>query len=68
MAAPKPLDPEAQRAALAQALKHVEDQWVHELELIAFRARLAKARFDALRKAGFDACQALQLCCRQVEL
>jgi hypothetical protein len=62
-------DPEeARRVALAIGIKQINDSWAHELELMALKARLAKARYDAALKAGFSEHQALAMCVRPVEL
>lgn len=52
----------------AQAIKGLTDNWAHRLELFALEARVAQARHDAFRKAGFEAGNALALCTRRVEL
>ena len=64
-------DDEQARAKEAQnvraALQDIRDRWPARLELIALQAKIAKARFDALRREGFDAGQALQLCVKAWE-
>lgn len=55
-------------AAVAKIIQRARDEWPLELELLAFKARVAKARFDAARKAGFEVSQALALCLKDVEL
>lgn len=59
---------EKQRVEMAKAMRLVLDNWAAQVELIHFKANVAKARYDGLRKAGFDVGQALVLCTRQVEL
>ncbi len=59
---------ERARANLAVLLNKMRDSWPMEVELIRYKAKLCKARYDALRKEGFDAVTALSLCTRSVEL
>ena len=61
-------DPDAGKAALAQALKTLNDQWPHELQLIALQAKIIRARHLALMKEGFSYAEALTLCTRKPEL
>jgi hypothetical protein len=61
-------DDEKSRVAMAQAIKAAFDEWPARLELVAYQAKLARARFQALRKEGFDVGQALQLCTKNVEV
>lgn len=65
-----PLMNDEDRTAMefAQAIKAMTANWAHRLELIGLEARIAKTRYDALCKAGFDAGYALVLCTRKVEL
>ena len=61
-------DNDRQRVAIAQAIKAAMDLWPAQVELIALKARTAKARYDALRRVGFSAGEAIQLCIKDVEL
>ena len=54
--------------ALRSLMQNLREGWPMQLELIGWRAKVAKARFDALRREGFDVPQALQLCLKEVEL
>lgn len=64
-----PEDAEAQRkSALAQMLKKARENWPYELELIAFQAQMAWARYQALKKVGFTQSEALQICTKTLEL
>ena len=45
-----------------------QERWPLELEMIRIRAKLAKARYDALRKEGFSVTEALTLCTKQIEI
>jgi hypothetical protein len=56
------------RVAVAQMILKLADNWVQELQIIAVRARMTKARYDALRKVGFDSRDALILCTKTLEL
>lgn len=46
---------------VAGLLEQAEREWPREVKLAAYMARLMKARFDALKKEGFSAEQALEL-------
>lgn len=59
---------EAKRAALAQDIKKMEESWVMQLQIMALRARIAKAKYDALVKAGFEPAQALKICALAFDL
>jgi len=58
---------DARRAGMAKAIKLINDQWTHELELIAVKARLAHARYEALLKAGFPPADALAICHKPID-
>ena len=64
-------DEDSTKAREAQAMRaliqDIRERWPARLELIAMQAKIAKARFDALRREGFDAAQALQLCVKTWE-
>lgn len=59
---------DAQLVAMAQAMRKFADQWPHQLQLIALKAKTCKARYDALRREGFPVDQSLQLCLKDCEL
>jgi len=59
---------EKQRVKHAQAVRMFLDNWAFEVELIGVKAKIARARYLALRREGFDVPEALQLCIRQVEI
>lgn len=59
---------ERARANLAMQLKKVLDTWPTEVEVIKFKAKVCKARYDALRKEGFDVASALSLCTKDIQL
>ena len=61
-------DNERAMVNMAQAVKTMLDNWPHHLELIRFQAKVARARYEALRQAGFSAGEALGMCTRPVEL
>lgn len=51
------------RAQAARAtFQALRDNWPARLELINLQAKIAKVRFDALRKEGFEVSEALELC------
>jgi hypothetical protein len=56
------VDNDRHLVAIAQALRAFRDQWPHQLELIALKAKIAKARYDSAKAEGFDARDALMLC------
>jgi hypothetical protein len=64
-------DDDQARAKDAQTMRAVvqdiRDRWPARIELIAIQAKIAKARFDALRREGFDVSQSLQLCVKAWE-
>lgn len=49
------------------ALQELRERWPMRLEYICWQAKVAKARFDALRREGFDTSEALQLCIKNWE-
>ncbi len=55
-------DEDRQRAALAQAIKRARQELPAQLELIELQAQLARARYLALIKQGFNPDEALSLC------
>lgn len=59
---------EARRVTLLAAARALKDNWVYELDVIAIKSRYAKARYDALRREGFEVTHALALCVKNVEL
>lgn len=61
-------DPDKTLADSARALRTLQSQWLYRKELIAYEAKVTKARFDALRAEGFDYVAALALCTKRVEL
>jgi hypothetical protein len=62
------VDNDRRLVALAQALRAFRDEWPHQLELIALKAKIAKARYDAAKAEGFDTRDALVLCVRDIEV
>lgn len=56
------------RADFAQAIREANNHWPHQLALISWKAKMAKARYDALRREGFGFTEALALCTKDVEL
>lgn len=61
-------DNEPQRVALARAIKEAMDNWAGHVEIIKYKAKVAKARYDALRREGFGPAEAMHLCTKDVEL
>lgn len=61
-------DNEPQRVVLARAIKEAMDNWAAQVEIIKFKAKVAKARYDALRREGFGHTEAMCLCTKDVEL
>ena len=53
--------------AFRAALHDLRERWPMQLEMIGWQAKVAKARYDALRREGFEVGQALQLCCKSLE-
>jgi hypothetical protein len=53
---------------IARSLKTFQAEWPYHLEIIAFKARMARARYLALRKEGFDVREALDLCISDVRI
>jgi hypothetical protein len=53
---------------VAKALKGLQAEWPYHLEMIAHKARVARARYLALRREGFDANEALMLCINDTRL
>lgn len=56
------------RVAIAKALRAIEENWAPQMQLIAMQARIVRARYDALLKAGFSEPQALELCSKDIKL
>lgn len=61
-------DDEAQRVAMAKAIRAMEDNWAAQVEYLHLQARIARARYEALVKVGFSEADALALCYRRVEV
>jgi hypothetical protein len=65
------MDEEAARARDAQtvrtALQGLRSRWPMHLDMISWQAKVAKAKFDAARREGFDVAHALQLCVKNWE-
>lgn len=59
-------DEDRQRAALAQAIKRARQELPAQLELIELQAQLARARYLALIKQGFNPDEALRLCTQAI--
>jgi hypothetical protein len=53
--------------AIRAALQGLRERWPAQLELIGWQAKVAKAKFDAARREGFEVSHALQLCVKQWE-
>lgn len=54
------------RANGLQAIRSTD--WIMVNELAAFKAQMARVRYIALRKQGFNMVEALALCVKDVEL
>lgn len=61
-------DEDKQLVAVAQAIKKMNEQWLHEVEMIRMVCKIVKARYDGFIAAGFTAEQALVLCLKRTEL
>jgi hypothetical protein len=59
---------EKELVEIARSLKTFQAEWPYHLEIIAFKARMARARYLALRKEGFDVREALDLCISDVRI
>ena len=55
-------DDDAGNVALAQGIKHILANWAMQVELIGLKAKIARARFLALRREGFSVDEALNIC------
>lgn len=59
---------EKQRAGVAMLLKSMRETWPLQLDIIAFKAKTARARYLALRAEGFSFDEAIRLCVEDVKL
>lgn len=61
-------DDEAQRVAIAKAIRTMQDNWAAQVEYLQLQARIARARYEALVKVGFSEADALAMCHRRVDV
>lgn len=59
---------DADRVARAKAIKTLQDNWASQVELMQLQARIARARYEALVRAGFSEADAMAMCHRRIEL
>lgn len=59
---------EKDRAVIAQFIKSMRESWPLQLDIISFKAKTCRARFQALRSEGFSVEEALKLCIEDVKL
>jgi hypothetical protein len=49
-------------------MKRLLDNWPAQFDFIRYEAKVIRARYEALRKEGFSASEALALCLKKAEL
>lgn len=59
---------EKARVNVAALLRNMRENWPMQLDIIAFKAKMARARYLALRAEGFTFEEALRLCTQEVQL
>lgn len=59
---------EKARVNVAALLRGMRENWPMQLDIIAFKAKTARARYLALRAEGFSFDEAMRLCTQNVQL
>ncbi|MGQ3051082.1 MAG: hypothetical protein ACT6S0_04795 [Roseateles sp.] len=59
---------EKSRVLVAAHLRAMRENWPMQLDILAFKAKMARARYLALRQEGFAFDEALRLCLEDVKL
>ena len=59
---------EKSRVLIAAHLRSMRANWPMQLDIIAFKSKMARARYLALRAEGFAFDEALRLCLEDVKL